>query len=153
MNRDNNYLIGNQFAKGHKPNATTFKQGQPAWNKGIRKITSPKCEKTFFKKGMKPKNLLPLGSVTVRTDKAGKSRRWIKTSEVAPRWTIYSHWLWEKNHGRIPRGLLVHHMDHDAMNDVISNYCLVTRCQHINHHRSDLTLAKTPNMRSSPESG
>jgi len=27
MARDNSYLVGNQFAKGHKPNKTTFKKG------------------------------------------------------------------------------------------------------------------------------
>ena len=33
MIRDNSYLKGNQFAKGNKPNSTSFKKGQIPWNK------------------------------------------------------------------------------------------------------------------------
>lgn len=142
MKRDNTYLKGNQFAKGQLPNQTSFKRGLVPWNKGVHKVTSPKCLKTTFKRGVKPKNTLSVGSVTIRTDKNGKRRRWIKTSDTYPRWTIYAQWIWEKTHGPIPKGLMVHHMDHDTLNDTLCNYSLVTRAQHINHHRPELTAAK-----------
>lgn len=142
MHRDNTYLIGNQFAKGAKPNKTAFRKGSVPWNKGIHRPTSEKSLRTCFKKGGVSPRTVPVGTVTIRVDKNGKQRRWIKTSEIKPRWTIYAQWLWIKHHGAIPLGLMVHHMDHDTLNDALSNYCLVTRSQHINHHRSELQAAK-----------
>ena len=46
--RDNSYLIGNQFAKGHAPNKTSFKKGHKTWNIGVKTGIIPK---TAFKKG------------------------------------------------------------------------------------------------------
>jgi hypothetical protein len=34
MKRDNNYLKGNQFAKGNPPNKNTFRKGRISWMKG-----------------------------------------------------------------------------------------------------------------------
>jgi hypothetical protein len=125
-----------------KPNRTSFKKGLVPWNKGSHRATSPKCLRTAFKKGQKPANILPIGEITIRTDKSGCKRRWIKVSNKQPRWKIYAQWLWEKRRGKIPNGFLVHHKDGDSLNDTIKNYCLVTRAQHIDHHRADLNAAK-----------
>lgn len=142
MSRDFSYMVGNKFAKGQRPNKTTFKKGLVPWNKGKHILNSPNCLKTTFKKGQKPSNILQIGTVTIRIDKNGCKRRWIKVSNKSPRWKIYSQWLWEKKRGKIPPGLIVHHLDGNSMNDRIKNYGLVTRAQHIDHHRDDLNAAK-----------
>lgn len=46
--------IGNQSAKGNKPNQTSFKKGQIGWNKNTIGLT--KSNRTSFKKGMTPWN-------------------------------------------------------------------------------------------------
>ena len=124
------------------PNQTSFRKGSVPWNKGIKKLLSEKSLATAFKKGMKPDNFLEIGSTTIRIDKSGKSRRWIKVSNDYPRWLPYAQWLWTKTHGEIENGLLVHHKDGDSLNDTIENYQLVTRSEHINIHRSELLAAK-----------
>jgi hypothetical protein len=140
MKRDNSYLIGNQFAKGNVPNQTAFQKGSTPWNKGIRQITSEKCLATAFRKGGKPHNAVAIGTVTIRTDKNGKRRRWIKVGEK--RWLPFAQWAWEKTYGPIPKYLIIHHRDGKTLNDFPSNYCLVTRGEHINLHRKDLRNGK-----------
>ena len=49
MHRDNSYLIGNKFAKGHRANKTSFKKGMIPWNKGTRGVM--KINKTSIRIG------------------------------------------------------------------------------------------------------
>lgn len=140
MKRDSSYLIGNQFAKGSGPNSTSFKKGFVPWNKGMKGWCPPGSRSTQFKKGQKSTTKKPIGFITIRSDKNGKKRRWIKTGEPN-KWTIYSQWNWVNHNGAIPEGYMVHHADGNSLNDDVSNYKLVTRSQHINEHRAELVLA------------
>lgn len=142
MIRDTTYLIGNTFAAGSGPNKTSFKPGAVPWNKGLHVATSPACFRTTFKPGMVAINRKPVGSITVRVDKNGTARRWIKVSESRPSWKPYPQWLWESKRGPIPSGMIVHHVDGNALNDSLDNYKLVSRSEHINAHRRDLLAAK-----------
>ena len=142
MSRDNSYLVGNKFAAGAGPNQTSFKPGIVPWNKGLKGWSPPGSRATQFKKGVPTGKAMPEGSITIRADKNGKRRRFIKTGG---RWLIYATWLWESSRGKIPPGLMVHHLDHDSLNDALSNYGLVTRSQHINEHRSELLDARKRN--------
>lgn len=133
MKRDNTYLIGNQFAKGSKPNNTAFKQGHEPWNKGVKGIhLSPKTE---FKKGHIGNNARKrkVGAITIRKDKSEKRRKWIKVAEP-DLWMLYAKWVWTTNHGFIPKGLLTHHLDGDTLNDDANNISLVTRKAHFEIH-------------------
>ena len=42
----------------------------------------------------------------------------------------------------IPKGFIIHHIDKNSLNDVISNLALLTRTAHINIHRIDLLNGK-----------
>lgn len=42
--------------------------------------------------------------------------------------------IWEKNHGKIPLGMQIHHKDFDKTNNNISNLQLVTPTQHKRLH-------------------
>jgi hypothetical protein len=88
---------------------------------------------------------VPIGTVTIRTDKNGTDRRWIEVTDGLPRannWRPYAPHLWEQAHGPIPKGMMVHHLDGNALNDAVSNYGLVSRSGHINEHRLDLLRAR-----------
>jgi len=43
---------------------------------------------------------------------------------------LYSRWLWEKQFGEIPQGCVVHHIDHNLLNDFIENYELMRGGSH-----------------------
>jgi len=45
-----NYLLGNQFAKGNKPNKTSFKKGHIPWNKGRKR------QQVAWNKGLNKEN-------------------------------------------------------------------------------------------------
>jgi len=129
--RDNSYLIGNQFAKGNKPNMTSFKKEHKPWNKGLKGIHfSPKTE---FKKGQKGINWEVVGSINYRIDKGNKKRRWIKIAEPNI-WIEYAKFIWIKNNGKIPKDYLIHHVDENTLNDTINNLCLLTRKEHFERH-------------------
>ena len=96
---------------------------------------------TQFKKGSIPSNKLPVGSRTVRVDKNGARRRWIKISEPNV-WIPNAQHAWVSQGGTIPNGFILHHRDRDSLNDDISNLCLVTRSTHISLHRQDLQNTK-----------
>lgn len=131
MKRNNDYLIGNQFAAGSGSNKTSFKKGLIPWNKGIKGIRmSPATE---FKKGQRSINWRPVGTITQRTDKSGKTRNWIKIDE-SNKWIEYAKFIWIKHNGIIPRGMIIHHIDGNSLNDDISNLAMVTRPAHFHIH-------------------
>lgn len=121
------------------------------WGKPFPKgvLSSPKPIKagqhlsvdTEFKKGSTPPNKMGIGSVTIRIDKNGRSRRWIKMDQPNV-WIPYATFVWVKNKGGMPKGFLPHHLDRNTLNDEITNLSLENRSSHINHHRSDLLATK-----------
>lgn len=48
-------------------------------------------------------------------------------------------YVWEKYNGEIPKGYDVHHIDHDKNNNDISNLRMMTQCEHMRLHGSELT--------------
>ena len=44
-------------------------------------------------------------------------------------------WVWEQANGTIPDGYEIHHIDHDALNNELSNLQLVTAEWHDNYHQ------------------
>ena len=125
MSRDNSYLIGNQFAKGHKPNTTMFAKGHTPWNKDTRGIhLSPATE---FKIGRRSPNILRVGTIRQRRDKNGKARNYIKVREH--RWVESARHLWEITYGWIS-GDVVHHLDGNSLNDELDNLLAMPRCDH-----------------------
>jgi hypothetical protein len=132
-------LVGNQHAKGHAANKTTFAKGGTPWNKGMKGIhLSPSSE---FSKGTSPDRSLPLGSITIRNDK-GKRRRWIKVAEPDV-WREYAKVAWETtNEQTIVPGMLIHHCDGDTLNDAPDNLQCVSRAEHIGIHQARGDLRK-----------
>lgn len=81
-------MVGNQFAKGNKPNQTSFRKGQVAWNKGkkwsakTRKKQSEARKRFHARGGIHPL----LGKK--RPDMAGQGNpNWEKFGPAHPKWT------------------------------------------------------------------
>lgn len=132
--RDKPWLKGNKFAAGNKPNHKSFKVGHRTWNDGVKGIhLSPKTE---FKSGPRPERRSPLGTISIRKDKMGRLRAYVKVSDPN-KWKLRAVKVWEDINGPVPPGHLIHHDDRDTLNDDSSNLICLTRAQHLDEHRSE----------------
>lgn len=128
-------------------NRTSFVKGRVAWNKGMKgRFCGP--SRVQYKKGQirgnAARRLLAVGAIVIRCDRtkrpkgrgrknAGLHCRWIKVEGKSGkrRWVRYAHYLWERNHGPIPRGYSVVHLDGDSMNDDPSNLACLNHAENI----------------------
>lgn len=51
----------------------------------------------------------------------------------------YHRYVWEKNNGPIPNGMVIHHIDSDKENNDISNLQMMTQGEHASYHGSHIT--------------
>lgn len=100
-----------------------FEKGHATWNKGTKGLT--KANVTSFKKGHKPYNYKPLGSERITKDGYCE----IKVSDTGRRWRLKHVLIYEKHHGKVPKGSVVIFLDGDKRNLDIDNLHLVTRGQ------------------------
>lgn len=85
---------------------------------------------TEYKPGPRPEERSPLGTVRVRKmNTAGRVQAFIKVAQP-DRWLKRCRYVWIVAHGPIPRGMIIHHQDHDPLNDDLSNLGMVTRSEH-----------------------
>jgi|SRR3990167_3061037 len=131
MHRDNSYLIGNKFAKGHRANKTSFKKGMIPWNKGLKGVL--KANKGSWKKGQKGIHWQPLGTINQRRDKSGTRRNWIKIKEPNV-WIEYAKYLWMKAGRKLKKGFCLHHINNRSNDDKLKNLCLISRIDHPKIH-------------------
>lgn len=110
-----------------------FRKGHPPGNKGMRQkdYMSPemieKTKSTRFKKGDRPKNELPVGSIARNGGKV-----FIKISDAGSqweRWMELSRYVWEQNFGRIPDGMMVSFRDSDPLNCKPENLMLISKSE------------------------
>lgn len=122
-----------------QPGPTAFKNGSRPWNQHLRGLRlSPATE---FKSGRAPHNRAATGAVRIRTDKNGKRRAWVKVAEPN-KWKLRAVVAWEQRNGRLPAGLVVHHEDHDPLNDNPDNLTAITRREHWLKHAAELEAAR-----------
>ena len=100
-----------------------FEKGHATWNKGTKGLT--KANVTSFKKGQKPHNYKPLGSERIVKDGYYE----VKVSDTGRRWRPKHVLIYEKHHGKVPKGSAVIFLDGDKRNFDIDNLHLVTRGQ------------------------
>ena len=100
-----------------------FEKGHATWNKGTKGLT--KANVTSFKKGQKSHNYKPLGSERITKDGYCE----VKVSDTGRRWRPKHVLIYEKHHGKVPKGSAVIFLDGDKRNFDIDNLYLVTRSQ------------------------
>lgn len=121
--------------------AGCFERGQKPWNAGIKGLhLSPQTE---FKSGQIAFNKMSVGDDTIRIDKNGRLRWWVKIAEPNV-WRERAIVVWERHSKTtLPAGCVVHHRDRNSTNDDPENLQLMTRAEHIEEHRADLLAAKS----------
>jgi hypothetical protein len=117
--------------------AHRFKKGQIPHNKGLRRpgysVGRGRMQTTQFKKGMRSRNWLPIG--TVRKDSYGYLRRKITEGVGGSRntkvWEFVHRRVWEDAHGPIPKGHWIWWKDGDHANCALENLELLTDKEHM----------------------
>ncbi|HRO75766.1 MAG TPA: HNH endonuclease signature motif containing protein [Crocinitomicaceae bacterium] len=117
--------------------ATRFQKGNISHNKG--KKMSPemyaKVQKNMFKKGDKPKNIKPVGTIREWTETHSKRLyKYIKIAEPNV-WQLLSHKVWIEANGPIPNGYRLHFKNGDTLNCELSNLELITDQEAMDRNR------------------
>lgn len=76
-------------------------------------------------------NRVPVGTIRVITKGTGQ-RQQIKCADG--RWRYLARFMWEQVNGPIPRGHVIHHVNHDPLDDRLDNFQLLTNGAHTRHH-------------------
>jgi hypothetical protein len=83
-----------------------------------------KANRTTFGKGHIPHNNKPLLFISIRLDKNGTQRKYIKIKEPNV-WITYAKYIWLKNGGKIKAGYGISHRDKNTLNDDFDNLICV----------------------------
>jgi hypothetical protein len=108
--------VPNQFKPGHTPH-----------NKGKQMDAEiyEKVAPTMFKKGNKPANTKPVGTINVRLDSQNRPYQYIKIKDS--HWELLQRYVWTKAHGEIPSGSVVIFLDGNYLNCDLTNLQVITR--------------------------
>lgn len=110
------------IAYRYKPGQEPKNKGK-SWNDlGIPLTQQQKMLRTCFKKGNRPKNYLPIGTVVTRSD----GYLWKKIADPN-KWKQLHVILWEKANGPVPKGKLVTFLDGNSKNLQLNNLFLISR--------------------------
>jgi hypothetical protein len=83
-----------------------------------------KAKPTMFKKGNKPMNTQPIGTIHQRRDTGGKMYQYIKIADS--KWQLLNRYTWEMHNGPIPKGMVVVYKDGNYLNNDINNLLMIT---------------------------
>jgi hypothetical protein len=128
IKKDPVYLRSTQFPPGYLGGkATQFQKGQAPPNKGqkMSKDLYEKVAHTMFKKGSKPMNTQPIGTIHQRKDTGGKMYQYIKLADSE--WQLLNRYTWEMHNGPIPKGMVVVYKDGNYLNNDINNLLMITK--------------------------
>ncbi len=112
-----------------------FKKGHVPANKGKHQPISGRMSETWFRKGQKSINSVPIGTVKERDD----GYVWIKVQELHGRWNwMQLHkYIYELAHGDVPKGMLITFKDGNSRNFAIDNLVMLSMEQNVrmNKHK------------------
>lgn len=126
------------YQKGHAP-GTKGKTIEEICKNDPEKLA--RVRSTQFKKGHKPDNQYPLGTIAVTTG-GYKIRKRSMTGTLWERWEFLHRAVWEEHNGPVPEGMCVSFRDSDRMNCDIENLMLITKAENAaltgNGYRSEI---------------
>lgn len=123
LNQVTGYLKRNSLKNGLNGK---FKKGNIPRYKDVKGHCSKGSEKSWFKKGNIPENCKSVG--TERLDRDGYVE--IKISEPN-KWQRKHRYLWEKENGKIPKGMVLIFKDNNKLNIDLDNLILISRAENM----------------------
>ena len=111
-----------------------YQKGHPPGTKGktIEEICKHDPEKlarvkaTQFKKGDRPVNEMPVGTIVVSSD-GYKLRKKQMEGTIWERWEFLHRAVWEEHNGPIPEGMMITFKDSNKLNCDIDNLMMITK--------------------------
>lgn len=101
-----------------------FKKGQTPHNKGIKGWYAQGMERNWFKKGNIPQKYKPVGSERISKD------GYIEIKVKDPnKWQLKHRYVWEKENGEIPKGMLLIFKDNNKLNIDLDNLMLISKAE------------------------
>lgn len=103
-----------------------FKKGQVPPNKGVKGISYEGSKPTQFKKGARPPNYRPVGTIRVVD-----GYQEIKIAEGMRQWRQLHRVIWERLNGPIPKGYNLVFLDGNKENISIANLSLMSKADNM----------------------
>jgi hypothetical protein len=105
-----------------------FKKGNVPFNKGkeMPAETYEKVKATMFKKGNRPQNWKPDGTIVERKDADQSGRVYLYYKVRDSKWILYHNKVWIDQNGPIPKGNIIRFIDGNTRNCDITNLEMVS---------------------------
>ena len=121
LNQVKGYLTRNGLKAGTDGR---FKKGQAAHNKGIKGWYAQGMERNWFQGGHVPWNYKPVGSERINVD------GYIEIKVKDPnKWQLKHRYVWEKENGKVPKGMILIFKDNNKLNVCLDNLILISRAE------------------------
>ena len=129
--------------------AGQFRKGHPS-TKGVRMSAEQyrKCAATMFRKGNRPPNAVPVGTiVTAKVTTGNREERYYKKKVAEPnKWKLLHRLVWEEHNGPIPKNHVITFLDGDWRNCGISNLMCISRGANCRANQDGLRFEGNPEL-------
>jgi hypothetical protein len=118
-------FLGNRKLRNGRD--TRLRPGNVPFNKGRKGCCPPGSEKGWFNPGHRPWTWKPVGTERINRDGYTEVRIRNPSGKPWKNWKTKHRIIWEKAHGKIPRGHVILFADGDKSNFALDNLLLVSR--------------------------
>ena len=115
------------YQRGHAPGNKGKKLEEYVGEERAAEIKK-RISATQFKKGERPVNEMPVGSIVVNSD-GYKLRKKQMTGSLWERWEFLHRAVWVEHHGEIPEGMMVSFRDSNPLNCEPDNLMLISKSE------------------------
>ena len=91
-----------------------------------------------FRAAVEPHNKVAVGTERLRKRRnRNDAPRWFVKIAEPNVWRLRAVVVWEAANGPTPAGMVVHHINHDSLDDRLDNLMLLSRAEHLREHRGE----------------